>query len=179
MDHILASCSIPAVYPWTEIGEDKYWDGAVLANTPLGAVVDLAGGDDVDIMVVMMTPWYDDPQEVHDQMVTVPADLVQALSLTLDWSLLASYRTALKLLKNYNDLVDAAEKLERAAEQTGDNTLLLKRPLMRRISMPTVIAPQKFMPLEWMIDYEEANHKHLFELGKADAERALQQRTQQ
>jgi NTE family protein len=32
------------------------------------------------------------------------------------------------------------------------------------------------MPLEWIIDYEDANHRRLFEMGKADARRALAQR---
>jgi NTE family protein len=52
LDHLMASSSIPIVYPWTEIGSEKYWDGAVLANTPLEPVIDLAGDDDVDILVV-------------------------------------------------------------------------------------------------------------------------------
>ena len=52
LDHLMASSSIPIVYPWTEIGAEKYWDGAVLANTPLEPVIDLAGDDDVDILVV-------------------------------------------------------------------------------------------------------------------------------
>src|SRR5215207_6156414 len=52
LDHLMASSSIPIVYPWTEIGSEKYWDGAVLANTPLEPVIGLAGDDDVDIMVV-------------------------------------------------------------------------------------------------------------------------------
>jgi NTE family protein len=42
MEHLMASSSIPIIYPWTEIGEGKYWDGAVLANTPLEPVIDLA-----------------------------------------------------------------------------------------------------------------------------------------
>ena len=52
LDHLMASSSIPIVYPWTSIGEEKYWDGAVLANTPLEPVIDLAGDDDIDILVV-------------------------------------------------------------------------------------------------------------------------------
>ena len=52
LDHLMASSSIPIVYPWTEIGLEKYWDGAVLANTPLEPVIDMAGDDDVDILVV-------------------------------------------------------------------------------------------------------------------------------
>jgi NTE family protein len=179
LDHLMASSSIPAVYPWTEIDDAKYWDGAVLANTPLGGVIDLAGTDDVDIMVVMMTPWYDNPEDAPAQALQPPHDLVQALALTLDWSLLASYRMALKLLQSYNELVDAAEKLERAADQTGDESLRIISSRLRRVSLPTVIAPQEFMPMEWIIDYEEATHHKLFAMGKADAERTLAQRANQ
>jgi NTE family protein len=176
LDHLMASSSIPAVYPWTEIDGDKYWDGAVLANTPLGAVIDLAGTEDVDMLVVMMTPWYDDPQDMAPHELELPRDLIQSLALTLDWTLLASYRTALKLLKNYNMLAEAVEKLERAAELTGDDSLRLAASKFRRISLPTVIAPQEFMPMDWIVDYEESTHRKLFAMGKADAERALQAR---
>lgn len=48
LDHLMASASIPIVYPWTEIGAGKYWDGAVLSNTPLEPVIELAD-DDVEI----------------------------------------------------------------------------------------------------------------------------------
>jgi NTE family protein len=173
LDHLMASASIPAVYPWTEIGEDKYWDGALLANTPLSSVIELAGTEDVDILVVMMTPWYDDPATTQPRMLQAPHDLVQALALTLDWSLLASYRTALSLLENYNKLVEASEKLERAAEQMGDDSLRMSGPALHRISLPTVIAPLDFMPIEWIVDYEESTHQKLFEMGKDDAERVL------
>lgn len=175
MDHLMASSAIPAVYPWVEIEDKRYWDGAVLANTPLGAVIDLAGNEDIDILVVMMTPWYEDEQETLD----LPQDVVQSLSLTLDWSLLASYRMALKLLETRNQLVDAAEQLERAARQTGDEQLRLAARAhrkLRRFSLPTIIAPTNPMPLDWIVDYEEANHRILFEMGRADARRALQKR---
>ena len=36
LDHILASCSIPVVYPPTEIDRVSFWDGGTVANTPLG-----------------------------------------------------------------------------------------------------------------------------------------------
>lgn len=176
LDHLIASSSIPIVYPWTEIGAGKYWDGAVLANTPLGPVIDLAGGEDVDILVVMMTPWNTDPAALPAHTHHIPDDLVQAMNLTLDWSLLASYRTALKMLRRSNQLAEAAEKLEQAAQQTGDARLRMAGPRPRRISEPTVIAPEHLMPLDWIIDYEEANHQRLFALGKADAERALARR---
>jgi NTE family protein len=177
LDHLMASSSIPIVYPWTEIGDEKYWDGAVLANTPLEPVIDLAGDDDVDILVVMMTPWNADPSAIRAQTRQMPKDLVQALSLTLDWALLASYRVAFETIEHRNQLAEAAAKLERAAQRIGDTSLLLSGAIPRPISPPTVIAPESLMPLDWIIDYEEANHQTLFALGRADAERALRGRS--
>lgn len=178
LDHLMASSSIPIVYPWTEIGAGKYWDGAVLANTPLGPVIDLAGGEDVDILVVMMTPWNADPETLQADASNrqMPDDLVQALTLTLDWTLLASYRAAVKMLRRSNQLAEAAAKLARAAEQMGDESLRMTGTIPTRITEPTVIAPEKLMPLEWIIDYEERNHQALFQQGKADAQRALAHR---
>jgi NTE family protein len=176
LDHLMASSSIPAVYPWTTIDDTIYWDGAVLANTPLGGVIDLAGSDDVDILVVMMTPWCEDQHPMDEGLMSEPKDIVESLSLTLDWAMLASYRMALKLMKNYNDLVDAAEKLDRAAEQTGDESLRMTRRGLRRMLLPTVIAPASFMPLDQIIDYEEEGHRKLFRQGREDALAALRQR---
>lgn len=178
LDHLMASSSIPAIYPWTEIDNTSYWDGAVLANTPLGAVIDIATTDDIDILVVMMTPWYDKNAGEERQAVPLPHDIVQTLALTFDWNMLASYRIVLKLLQSYNDLVEAAEKLEEAAQRTGDDSLRLPVRGFRRLPLPTVIAPQKLMPLEWIVDYEEANHLALFEQGKVDALRTLHQRAE-
>jgi NTE family protein len=176
LDHLMASSSIPIAYPWTEIGDGKYWDGAVLANTPLEPVIDLAGDQPIDIVVVMMTPWNADPDAMRVQARQMPQDVVQALSLTLDWALLASYRVAFEMLEHRNQLADVAARLERAAQQMGDRSLLLSTPIPRPVALPTVIAPQELMPLEWIVDYETANHLVLFERGKADAERILAQR---
>ena len=54
VDHIIASCSIPVVYPPTTLQGVRYWDGGTVANTPLGPAID-AGAE--DIIVVIMTPW--------------------------------------------------------------------------------------------------------------------------
>ncbi|MBU1878869.1 MAG: patatin-like phospholipase family protein, partial [Chloroflexi bacterium] len=35
LDHILASCSIPVIYPPTSIDGTLFWDGGTVANTPL------------------------------------------------------------------------------------------------------------------------------------------------
>ncbi len=168
LDHLMASSSIPVVYPWTSIGAGKYWDGAVLANTPLEPVIDLAGEDELDIIVVMMTPWAPSAAAAP---AGLPEDLVQALTLTLDWALLASYRVAFEALAQRNQLAEAVARLRAAGLEPPPG------PLPRPIAMPTVIAPEAPMPLEWIVDYEEPNHHSLFALGYADARRALAQRS--
>ena len=125
----------------------------------------------------MMTPWNADPDAMRLETRQMPQDLVQALSLTLDWALLASYRVAFESIAQRNLLADAATKLARAAEQIGDEGLRLRGPVPRPIAPPTVIAPEHLMPLDWIIDYESANHEVLFAMGKADAERALARRS--
>lgn len=35
IDHVIASGSLPPGFPATRIGEDFYWDGGLLSNTPL------------------------------------------------------------------------------------------------------------------------------------------------
>lgn len=163
VEHLMASSSIPVVYPWTTIGGGRYWDGAVIANTPLDPVIELADDDELDILVVMMTPWSATPGGAG---AALPQDMVQALTLTLDWALLASYRVAFERLEQRNQLAAAVARLRAAGiEPPG--------PAPRPIAMPTVIAPQQLMPLEWIVDYEDGNHCQLFELGRADARRAF------
>jgi NTE family protein len=173
MEHLMASASIPIIYPWTEIGGGKYWDGAVLANTPLDPVIDLAGDEEVDIIVVMMTPWNADPTDLREHAGIMPQDLVQALTLTLDWALLASYRVAFEGLQQRNRLADTLGRLRVAADRLGDPGLMPAGDVPRRIALPTVIAPEQLMPLDWIVDYEEETHERLFAQGRADALRAL------
>lgn len=175
IDHLMASSSIPVVYPWTEVGAGKYWDGALLANTPLDPVLALAGDAELDVIVVMMTPWNADPADMRAR-ATLPHDLAQAMTLTLDWALLASYRVAFEGLRQRNQLADAHERLRLAAARLGDLSLLPEGEPARAIRMPTVVAPADLMPLEWIVDYEEENHERLFAQGRADALRALEAR---
>ena len=40
VEHVLASGSFPGGFPWTEIGDRRYWDGGLTDNTPLHPVID-------------------------------------------------------------------------------------------------------------------------------------------
>ncbi len=167
IDHLMASSSIPLIYPWTHLNDRQYWDGAVLANTPLEPVIELAGDAEVDTIVVMMSPWYgsSDPRPTP----ALPDNLFQALARTLDWALAASYQTALELLEERNRLARAVAQLVAAGlPWDGPRPRVFRRPL--------IVAPEELMPPDWIIDYELDTHEHLFQLGYQDAQRAWRQR---
>lgn len=56
LDHVLASASIPILFPWTRIGNTLFWDGGLLANVPpLKAAIDV-DADVKEIYVVKLFP---------------------------------------------------------------------------------------------------------------------------
>ena len=145
VDHILASCSIPLVYPWTKVGEHHYWDGAVMANTPLAGAID-AGAD--EILVVLLSP-------VGEQYIEPPRWPWRALTVVLDLALSATYENDVKQLETVNQLVQA---------QLNDKHRYVKCD---------VITPSQETSLLRIIRYDPDVSRELIELGYEDAQRKL------
>lgn len=52
VDHILASGSLPAAFPWTTIEEKHYWDAGIVSNSPLELVIERCGDVSKRVFVV-------------------------------------------------------------------------------------------------------------------------------
>ncbi|HET9646081.1 MAG TPA: FAD-dependent oxidoreductase [Burkholderiaceae bacterium] len=52
VDHLLASGSLPPGLPWTPIGQQHYWDGGIISNSPLDQVVERCGAAGKRVVVV-------------------------------------------------------------------------------------------------------------------------------
>lgn len=184
LDHILASCSIPMVYPPTKIGDVPFWDGGTVANTPLGPAID-AGAD--DIVVVLMTPW----EVEQDRPRYIPAGGVQGLLATaqaaFEWALLASFQADLKLFRRTNRVVRLEfENARLRSENQGLRAELQKQfaqadrdgppdILHREIELPIIVSPQRPIPLVDIIRYSPENHERLYRMGYEDARAAWMQ----
>lgn len=184
LDHIIASCSIPIVYPATQLADSLYWDGATVANTPLGPAID-AGAE--EIVVVIMTPWDEDNGDVKVQ---TPRNLLSAASTTLEWALLASFQADLKLFRRINDLV----RLQVENARLRATNALLRQQLMgqevdledkdgngipdilekdyKALPEPIIVAPRRAIPVERIISYTAEGHEELYRMGYEDARRA-------
>jgi NTE family protein len=170
-DRILASCSIPLVYPWTwDAGtESFYWDGALVANTPVGAAIDLMGGDvntPAEVVVVMMTPWWESHEPAPASARTEPTSFGNAITWMLDWMLLASFRENLKMIRTFNELA----RREREEGRT---------PCRYRFVNPIIVAPsfdfwQTYLQAERIIDYDSDISSKSIEEGRKAAQRAFE-----
>ncbi len=144
-DHILASCSIPLIYPWTEVEGRHYWDGAVMANTPLAEAID-AGAD--EILVVLLSP-------VGEEHMEPPRWPWKAFAVMLDLALSATFENDFKQLQNVNQLVTAQVDRE------------------HRYVRCEVITPSRETGLLRIVRYEPEVSRELIALGYEDARRTL------
>ncbi|HRQ37604.1 MAG TPA: patatin-like phospholipase family protein [Chloroflexota bacterium] len=183
LDHIIASCSIPIVYPATQLNDSLYWDGATVANTPLGPAID-AGAE--EIVVVMMTPW----ETEEEQKLENPSNFFEKVSTVLDWALLASFRSDLRMFHRINELVRLQVENGRLRAQ---NALLLSQIRGENLDLrdedgngipdifenkfhelpePIIVAPKEVIPVERILRYTQEGHETLYRMGYEDAKRA-------
>ncbi|MFZ8845000.1 patatin-like phospholipase family protein [Thermoflexus sp.] len=144
-EHLLASCSIPYVYPATPVERSVFWDGAVMANTPLNAAIE-AGAD--EIVAVLLAPM---PGQAGGW--PLPRHPLQALALVLDLALLATFENDYRQLEAVNQAVRRGHPL---------------KPTHREIRCH-VVAPAAPLPLSRILRYDPAGTRALIAQGEADA----------
>ena len=182
VEHILSSCSIPLIYPHTSLGETKYWDGAVVANTPLSAAI--ATGAE-EIFVVIMTPIKQSSDDTIPPTLpsTMPTNLYEAASMTLEWALLASFQADMKMFSLINSLAEIRDELDKIQ---GDYPDIVDQYMQdmnnfvganvkkdyKKLKRPTIICPEDFIPVQQIVSYTQEWHEKLHAMGYEDAKRA-------
>lgn len=184
LDHIIASCSIPIVYPATKLNGGLYWDGATVANTPLSPAID-AGAE--EIVVVLMTPWDDNANDVT---IEPPKSHLSSASTMLEWALLASFQSDLKMFRHVNSLVklqieNARLKAANAllvsqvrgeepdfVDEDEDGIPDIIQDKYHQLPEPIIVAPKRAISVDQILRYNREGHEKLYEMGYNDARRA-------
>jgi NTE family protein len=195
LDHIIASCSIPIIYPATELNGVLFWDGGTVANTPLGPAID-AGAE--EIIVVLMTPWDEGHHDGENRSggewavgARTPRNLMSAAAAAFEWALLASFQADLKMFRHVNELVrlkienarlratnamlmDQARGEENASliDADGDGIPDILQKSHHKLPEPIIIAPRRPIPVEQIVRYTLDGHRQVYDMGYADARRA-------
>lgn len=85
VDHVMASSAMPILFPWQQIDGEPYWDGGVMANSPL--LPALESGVD-EIIVVLLSP-------VGNVPAAFPGSLKNTMELVFEHFLIGSCQTVL------------------------------------------------------------------------------------
>lgn len=168
LKHIMASASIPAVYPWTQIDDRFYWDGAFINNTPLGAVLDAAhtldpdGDRALEVACVLLSPWYDPSDEQQQGYNELPKNYLDSLNFAIDWMLLSSFREQLKLFY----LMREMDGQLRNAQCQGEELLRWRKmKFLITAPNPAKVYPGNSYPVWRIIDYDRHLTQRLIDHG--------------
>jgi NTE family protein len=85
LDHLVASSAMPIFFPWQYIDGEPYWDGGVMANSPLFVALQR---EVEEIIVVLLSP-------VGHAALPSPVTLLDGLELVFEHFLSGSYQTVL------------------------------------------------------------------------------------
>ncbi len=151
IEHILASSAIPLFFPWQMIEGAPYWDGGVMANTPILPAI-TRGGD--EILVILLSP------VGADVKMLAPTNKAEALERLYELYLLGSY-------KNIEQGIEFQKELSRP-----------KSPIEHLIGYFTreykdlnirVIAPKEMLGLGSFLNFNREQAESLILRGYQDA----------
>jgi NTE family protein len=152
--HLLASSSIPYIYPTTAIGNDPCWDGALMYNSPLQPAVD----SKVDqILIVLLSP-YHDLHKPGDPLPPAPPGILGKVGYLLDLAVTATFENDFEQMRKIN---------RRVREERTD--------LEHRTIEAALIGPKEWLSILDVIRYRRSRIKDLHDKGR-DAVDATRER---
>ncbi|TGL99718.1 patatin-like phospholipase family protein [Leptospira jelokensis] len=151
IEHILASSAIPMIFPWQMIDGEPYWDGGVMANTPiLPALTHEAS----DIVVVLLSP------VGSSTIMETPVTKDEALERLFELYLLGSYRSVEQGLEYRKSVMDGLTSIE--------NFFLGLRTQFTKAKI-SVIAPKQMLGLGSILNFKKEQAEILLAAGYSDA----------
>ncbi|EKJ85396.1 patatin-like phospholipase family protein [Leptospira meyeri] len=151
IEHILASSAIPMIFPWQIIDGEPYWDGGVMANTPiLPALTHEAS----EIVVVLLSPV--GGMRVMD----APKTKDEAIERLFELYLLGSYRSVEQGLEYRKAVMKGLTPIE--------NFLLGLRTEFKNAKI-SVIAPKQMLGLVSILNFKKDQAELLLKQGYDDA----------
>jgi hypothetical protein len=171
----MASASIPGVYPWTRIKGETYWDGAIVNNTPLGAILDAANALDpgglrpLETVCVLLSPW----NEAHTMQPfnEMPMNFIDTINFALDWMLLSSFREQLKLFVLMKEM---SRDLNRLRGEEEEIARYREMRFMVTSPDPRKVYPGNSYPMWRIIDYDRSLTRKLIEHGRVRTQAAFE-----
>lgn len=149
IEHVLASSAIPILFPWQYIDGVPYWDGGVMANTPILPALERGVKE---IIVVLLSP-------VGGQKLPLPNTRRQALERVFEQSLIGSYQSFMSHLSWQKKL----------KSQKGILNFLTKRIITIDDIKIATVAPVKMLGFGSLLRFTQQQTEVLLHAGYNDA----------
>ena len=158
IDHLMASSAMPILFPWQPIRGELYWDGGVMANSPLFIALERKIEE---IIVVLLSP-------VGHRPLPPPATLREGLELLLEHFLLGSYQTTMPVTNGL-----AMHACDETPLKGPHAQKVIETGLQPRIS---VIAPTEMLGFTSLLNFSSRQVNRLIHAGYHNARRQLGKR---
>ena len=153
VDHVLASAAIPVVFPWQRIDGKVYWDGGILANTPIVPALDRGARE---IIIVLLAP-------LRGVRMDLPRTRRKATEWAYELSTVGSAITALShaALSQGRRLSEQRETVDGVGSLTIGDTRIC------------TVAPAEMMGISSILNFRASHTQPLLDAGYADAREQL------
>lgn len=152
IQHLMASSAIPLVFPWQYVNGEPYWDGGLMANTPIAPAID---EEAKDIIVVLLSP-------VGKVQMDIPKSRKEALERVFEMTLIASYQ-AIRSNVDYTE----PQPEDKNFLSFFDYLIHSKNLRIRTVS------PRNFLGIRSILNFSQIQADSLIEMGYNDAKEQL------
>ncbi len=158
IDHLMASSAMPILFPWQPIHGELFWDGGVMANSPLFIALEKKIEE---IIVVLLSP-------VGHRPLPPPTTLREGLELLLEHFLMGSYQTTMPVTNG-----QPMHACDEWPPKGPHAPKVIETGLQPRIS---VIAPTQMLGFTSLLNFSTRQVSRLIHAGYHNARRQLGKR---
>lgn len=155
VDHLMASSAMPILFPWQYIDGEPYWDGGVMANTPLFTALQKEMDE---IIVVLLSP-------VGHLELPFPGTMMNGMELVFEHLLSGAYQSTRPVSKGSRQPLGWVDPgwQPRKTMQTPSG----RRPVIR------VVAPPRMLGFRSLLNFSSRQAQRLMQAGYHNARRQL------
>jgi NTE family protein len=173
IDHVIASASLPPLFPMTYVDGSPYWDGGLISNTPLRCAINALEQiepDDTDVRreLIAMDCNYITP--------STPQTLSDVIGRLLQIYFFGKLRLDLKLFEQFNTYLDLIEHLDDelpASSALRNHPAYRKLMAHRKIDQLILVTGAGQESIGAAADFSRASTLSRIERGYRDAMRTL------
>ena len=171
--HVMASASLPPVFPAVRIDDGTYWDGGLISNTPLRPALNAIEQRNA---VDPQARWEIIVVDLFAPITSPPQDLTDVLQRAFELTFFGKFQHDLKLFEMYNAQIELMRAVDSALPPRSPlrrHPAFVRMSRHRRVDRLTVIHSSEPAAMGGPADFSSESIARRMELGYADARRAL------